>query len=140
MTGYSTVSSVQFQVWRPSPLVEINGCYRLVGSNRFTTVPRNHRVVIVSLPPEDRIQFLPGDVLGFYVEGDRREEGGVVTLGDFSERGDKGYETEEVWYGAVPDIIINPDPNCLFSVGSSGHLSTSKNAAPVISVSYGKHG
>ena len=107
-TGSSIVYSIQFQVWRPSPLVEINGCYSLVGSNRFTTVPQD-RVVTVSPPPEDRIQFLPRDVLGFYVEGAQRDEAGVVTLSDFSERGDNGYETEEVWYDTIPDYPVTFD-------------------------------
>ena len=136
---YDTIASLQFQVWRPSPLVEINGCYSLVGSNRFTTVPQNHGIVTVTPLPEDRVEFIPGDVLGFYVEGSQRDEAGVIVLSDFSERGDKGYETEEAWYGTVPDIIINLNPNCLFSVGPDGHLNTFKHAAPVISVSYGKH-
>ena len=135
--GYGTISSLQFQVWRPSPLVETNGCYSLAGSNRLTTVPPNSSIVVFTLPPDDRIQFQPGDVLGFYVDGAQRlNEAGVVMLNDFSERGDKGYETEQVWYGTVADIIINPDPDCLFSVGLRRHLNTFTNAAPVISVSY----
>lgn len=120
-------------------MVEINGCYSLVGSNRFTTVPQNQSIFIATPLPEDRVEFLAGDVIGFYIEGDQRDEAGVIMLSDFSERGDRGYETEEVWYGTVPDIIINPDLNCLFSVGPNGHLSTNRHAAPVVSVSYGKH-
>ena len=96
-------------------------------------------MVVFSPSSEDRIQFLPGDVLGFYVEGDQRNEVGVVTLNDFSERGDKGYKNEEVWYGTVADIIINPDPDCLFDVGPSRYLYTFTNTAPIISVSYGKY-
>lgn len=139
--AHSTITSLQFQVWRPSPLVETNGCYSLVGSNKFTAVPQNHSVVVVSPLPEDRVEFAPGDVLGFCVKGGRRNDAGlgVVALRDFGQRGDKGYATEEVWYGTVADIIINPDPNCLFSVGPNGHLNTLENAAPVLSVSFGKH-
>ena len=139
--GYDTTASLslQFQVWRPSPSVETNGCYSLVGRNRFTTALQNHSIVIASPLPEDRVEFAPGNVLGFYVESGQGDgAAGVTVLSDFSERGDKSYESEEVWYGTVPDIIINPDPNCLFRVGPSGHLNTSKHAAPVISVSYGK--
>ena len=104
-------------------------------------MPQNHGVVVVSPLPEDRVEFAPGDVLGFYVKGGRRNEAGlgVVALRDFGQRGDKGYVTEEVWYGTVADIIINPDPNCLFSVGPNGHLNTLANAAPVLSVSFGKY-
>ena len=124
------------QVWRPSPDVEANGCYSLVGSNRFTSVPLNSRIALVTPLPHERIQFEPGDVLGFYVEGLQGGNRGVVMLNDLNGQGDGGYETEEVWYATVAVIIVNPDPDCLYDVGHGRQLNTFTNAAPVISVSY----
>ena len=126
--------TLDFQVWRPSPTVESTGCYSLVGSNRFTSVPLNDRVALVTPLPQERIQFQPGDVLGFYVESAREGDRGVVVL---NERRDNGYETEEVWHADISNAVI-PNLNCPFPVGSSRVLNTFTNAAPVISVSYSK--
>ena len=129
--------TLDLQVWRPSPTVETTGCYSLVGSNRFTSVPLNDRVALVTPLPQERIQFQPGDVLGFYVESTRGGDRGVVILNDLSEQGDNGYETEEVWHADISNAVV-PNFNCPFSVGSAGVLNTFTRAAPVISISYCK--
>ena len=91
--------------------------------------------------PQNRIQFQPGDVLGFYVESNRRNNAasrGVVMLSDYRVAGDRGFETEEVWY-ANTDNIAAGDSDCPYAVGSNKTLKSSTNAAPVISVSISEH-
>ena len=91
--------------------------------------------------PQNRIQFQPGDVLGFYVESNRRNNAasrGVVTVSDYRVPGDRGFKTEEVWYADIGNIATG-DSDCPYAVGSNKVLKSSTNAAPVISVSIGEH-
>ena len=126
---------LDLQVWRPSPTVQESGCYSKIGSNSFMSISLDNRTAVnIIPPPQERIQFQHGDVLGFYVESSGRETNGVALLEDFNTTGDKGYETEEVWYANTERFIIS-NPNCLLAVGSRGLLNTFTRAAPVISVS-----
>ena len=136
---FDMVYSLSLQVWRPSPIAEITGCYSLVGNNQFTSVPLSNQVAIVTPLPEDRIQFQPGDVLGFIVENTNRDDGGVVLLMDSLEQDDGGYETEEVWHADASNAVLG-NGQCPFPVGNQPGriLNTFTNAAPVISVSYSK--
>ena len=131
--------TLDLQVWRPSALATSNGCYSLVGSNRFTSISLMNQVAIVTPLPQNRIQFAPGDVLGFFVESahERPNDRGVVILSDRITLGDRGYETEEVWYADMSNPLIGP-AHCPFPVGSSRVLSSFTNAAPVISISVSK--
>ena len=92
--------------------------------------------------PQNRIQFQPGDVLGFYVESTRVSNAasrGVVILNDRTVQGDRGFQTEEVWYANIahhhPSNYHHAYP---YAVGPHGVLNTFTNAAPVISVSTSK--
>ena len=87
--------------------------------------------------PHEQIHFQPGDVLGFYVENSQPVEytSGVMMLCDLNERGDRGYETEEVWYATN---LIFSNAKCLAAVGPGRLLDSSTNVAPIISVSYSK--
>ena len=132
---------LDLQVWRPSPTVRTTGCFSLVGNNRFTSVLVSGGVARVTPLPQNRIQFQPGDVLGFYVESNRRNNAasrGVVTLSDYRTAGDRGFETEEVWYANIGNIAA-AGSDCPYAVGSNKVLKSSTNAAPVISVSMGKY-
>ena len=133
------VYTLDLQVWRPSPTVETSGCYSLVGINRFTSISLVNQVAMVTPLPQERIEFQPGDVLGFYTENPDGKDGGVVILLDSGEQGNNGYETEEVWYADTSNAIVG-NRGCLYPVGSQPgrSLNTFTNAAPVISVSYGK--
>ena len=118
---------LDFQVWRPSP---ITGCYNLVGNNRFTSVSPSSGVAVVTPSPQDYVQFQPGDVLGFYVEGASAPTDGVVILTSPS--------SELVWYASIaPTIASSQNGDCPYSVGRSGILNTLIYGAPVISVSTG---
>ena len=122
--------TLDLQVWRPSPTVKTTGCYKLVGNNSFISVELRDRVVRVTPLPQQRIQFQPGDVLGFYVKSAQRENEGVVLLSDLDIRGDNRYETEEVWYARRPGF--SGISSCPYPVGSSQILNTFTRAAPVI--------
>ena len=134
---YNMVYTLNLQVWRPSPTVENSGCYSLVGNNQFTSVSLFNQVATVTPLPQERIEFQPGDVLGFSLENTDRNVGGVVTLIDSSDQGN--YEIEEVWYADMSNPVIG-HRDCPYPVGSQPGrvLNTFTNAAPVISVSYGK--
>ena len=128
---------LDLQVWRPSPTVHTTSYYSLVGNNRFTSVLLDGGVARVTPLPQTRIQFQPGDVLGFYVESTRVNNAasrGVVLLNDRTVRGDRGFRTEEVWYANTAHYR----PNYPYIVGPHGILNTFTNAAPVISVSTSK--
>ena len=113
------------------------GCYNLVGNNNFTSVVLDSPLTVVKPPPHQRIQFQPGDVLGFYAENANVgfESGGVKMLCDVNVRGDGGYETEEVWYATN---LVYSNANCLAAVGKGKLLDSFTNVAPIISVSYSK--
>ena len=135
--------TLNLQVWKPSPAVETNGCFSLVGANLFTSVSLSSRVAVVTPLPQAQIQFQPGDVLGFYVENARGDGRGVVVLNDLTTQGDGGYETEEVWHADITGAPFGDD-DCPLPVGlpvpgSRRILTESTNAAPVISVSYSKY-
>lgn len=126
-----------FQVWRPSPTVNVTGCYSLVDdfTTSSITITPSEPVARVVPSRQDQLPFQPGDVLGFYVErhgGESFYNDGVVVLIDAS------HTSELVWYASV-DIraaAVQPSQSarCPYPVGTNGVLSSSTHAAPVISV------
>ena len=136
--GNDTMDVLSLQVWRPSPSVNETGCYTLIGNNNFSSVSLESELTSVTPLPHEQIHFQPGDVLGFYVENSQAVEygsSGVMMLCDLNERGDRGYETEEVWYATN---LIFSNAKCLAAVGPGRLLDSSTNVAPIISVSYSK--
>ena len=126
-----------FQVWRPSPTVNETGCYSLVNNFIVRSIsipiqPESEHVARVTPSPQDRLQFQPRDVLGFYVESDgtsSNNDNGVVLL-------DNGSHTSElVWFGRI-DVTAQPSQSgsCPYPVGINGVLNSLTRAAPVISV------
>ena len=123
---------ITFQVWRPSPTVIVDGCYSLVGENRFTSI-RLGGGGLVSETPETSsvIAVQPGDVMGYYTlsrnDPQNRKTEGIRMVNRFS---------DSVWYH-TGSIDIDRAPNCPYPVGtqSNGVLMSSTNAAPVLSVS-----
>ena len=139
--GEDMMYTLDFQVWRPARNVSITGCYSLVGNNRFTQLSPSGGLTESLSPilPEQRIQVQPGDVLGFYVESANNlpDTRGVVLLRDGSVEGDGEYETEEVWYADVNSLVFG-NGICHLAVGPGRALSSSTNAAPVLSVGFSK--
>ena len=129
-----------FQVWRPSPTVNEDGCYSLVNNFiiRSTSLPTNpaiSHVARVTPLPQDQLQFQPGDVLGFYVEshGTRSDnDNGVVFLNN------GGHTSELVWHAKIDETARTSQSrsgSCPYPVGTNRVLSTSRCVAPVISIS-----
>ena len=128
---------LDFQVWRPSPTVNVTGCYSLVDkfAIRSISIPidsENKHVakVIPSLP--DQLLFQPGDVLGFYVESEGRfnQDNGVVLLNNGS------HTSELVWFARINATAQTSESgSCPYPVGAIGVLNSLTHAAPVISVS-----
>ena len=152
---------IQFQVWRPTGT---EGCYELVGYNeppvedtqdesgrrgsRSTTTtgseygilsPVDHCVVL-TVRESERIDFQPGDVVGYYVDRLRdRSNGGIQSIDD---------SDVVVYYKAGlsrQDIksqyaLNGPHPTeCGFPVSDSNSytLSDSSTSAPIISIRLG---
>ena len=125
-----------FQVWRPSPTVNEDGCYSLV--NNFTVrstslaiIPAVSHVARVTPPPKSQLQFQPGDVLGFYVESHgttSNNDNGVVLLGN------RSHTSESVWFASIAQPSQSAG-SCPYPVGANGELTSLTNAAPVISIS-----
>ena len=130
--GHDEEYTLDLQVWRPSPTVDDStgaGQYSLVGNNRFTSISLSDQVAIVTPSPQDYIQFQPGDVLGFYVDGkEDRDEYEVVVLVNPS--------SELVWFASIAPTLATSQTT--YSIGSSGDLNTSIRAAPVISIGIGR--
>ena len=128
-----------FQVWRPSPTINETGCYSLVDNLKVMSIsipsqlaPSEHVARVTPLP-QYQLHFQPGDVLGFYVEshGEGSHPGGddnngVVLLNSAD------YTSELVWYGHAS--ARRWSGSCPYPVGTSGVLSLSTHAAPVISI------
>lgn len=123
--------TLELQVWRPSPTADGARRYSLVGQNRFTSISIKNKVVRVSIPTREQVQFQRGDVIGVYVDGEREGTGIAVLTSD------QGYDTEEVWYtNASRQKVEECVCDCFDS--NSRLLDTSTNVAPVITVSVHK--
>ena len=128
------------QVWRPSPTVNVTGCYNLVDDFLSALIsvalqPVSKRVARVTPSLKDQLQFQPGDVLGFYVEShgsphNSDYDNGVVLLNNGS------HTSELVWFASA-DVTAQTSQSgsCPYPVGITGILNSSAHAAPVISVS-----
>ena len=128
--------NIFFQVWRPSPAVENNGCYSLVGENRFTSINLDDDGLVSETPePSNIISVQPEDVVGYYtfsrkdLDHDKME--GIQL--------DHSNNIDSVWYhsGNDDDTLISGASNCPFPVGTQIDriLTSFTNAAPVLSVS-----
>lgn len=60
--------TIQFQVWRPSSAVAVDGCYGLVGENSFEDITATSDGLVSQTPePSSIIGVSPGDVIGYYM-------------------------------------------------------------------------
>ena len=124
--------TITFQVWRPnSPLpVENDGCYAMIGSNHFPNIVLDSDRVVRETPlASERIEFQPGDVIGFYLIGIDDDNNGMQFADD--EDNAVPYTEETVWF-ATSTIIPGSNPSCQFPVGVGRTLSLSTNLAPLI--------
>ena len=123
-----------FQVWRPSPTVNTDGCYGLVGENRFPSITLGDQGLVSETPePTNIITVQPRDVVGFFVISHRANTNDGIYL-------DSNFNEESVWYhrNTVDDPLVGiADPAiCPHPVGSQTNrvLISSTNAAPILSV------
>ena len=128
-----------FQVWRPSPTVQDNGCYSLVGENRFTGITFDKDDPVSETPePSNIISVRPGDVVGYYTfsrdDPDNMGSQGIQLETDYTD--------DIVWYLADfdTDSITLEATNCPLPVGDGPDsiLTSLTNAGPVLSVSISK--
>ena len=159
---------IQFQVWRPTGT---EGCYELVGynipldnaneterniSDSGTIIEREgffspsglnnqlHRCVVLSVRESKQIDFMAGDVVGYYVDrfqnGNDRDDGGIQWIEDSGVevhfRDDLPRQDIKSQYA----LVNGPNPTeCGFPVSDGTTdlhtLSTVSTSAPIISVS-----
>ena len=159
---------IQFQVWRPTVT---EGCYELVGYNiplddaneeernisdsgtiiereGFLSPPGDnndplHRCVVLPVRESKQIDFMEGDVVGYYVDrfnnGDDRDDGGIQWIEDSEVvvhyKADLPREDIKSQYA-----LNGPNPTeCGFPESDSNlyTLSDSSTSAPIISFSLG---
>ena len=131
------VYSITFQVWRPLPTVDSDGCYSLVGEDVYTNIQLiegEGGLVNRTLDPSSFISVQPGDVLGYFTFLDD-EDGGI--------QHDPEFNTESVWYHTNTDQspLISRRMSCPFPVGVDAVtrvLTTFSSFGPVFSVDIGK--
>ncbi len=124
------VYSINFQVWRPSPTVNADGCYSLVGENIFPSISFPEGGLVSETPaPSNIITVRPGDVVGYFTMSRGGDDEGIQLETDFND--------EAVWYNGG-DLMSNGGESCPFPVGPTRTLSASTNAAPVLSIGISK--
>ena len=131
---------IHFQVWRPSPGTEIDGCYALVGENVLSDAVATADGLISTTPgPDDIIRVSPGDVIGYYSQSGSEED--MVGATTTEVLLDTSYADEVVWYhtNSPEDPLISSGfRTCPFPAGPNKALGSFINAAPVISIDMGK--
>ncbi len=119
------VYSVKFQIWRPSD----NNRYVKIGENSFPSVTFVAESVINETPNvTEQLNFQPGDVVGYYLEDNEDQNGGVQF--------DSNFDLEELWYVTGNSALQD---ECLLEVGSAGDLSMSTTLGPLISISLSEY-
>ncbi len=113
-------------------MVETNGCYSMLGYDRYSGILGDRGLVTKVPKPSQRISFRTGDVVGMlivrsYNSGPKK--GGIKV--------DTSYSEEKVWYHKV-DQLVPGEKSCPLPVGPGRQLGNSINAAPLLSIQTGK--
>ncbi len=122
----TTAHSIKFQIWRP--LGDNSPQYEKIGENAFSPATLTDSYIAATPLPSEQIDFQPGDVVGYYLEDDDRQDGGVQF--------DDGFTSEELWYATGNSNLQNDN---LLEVGNAGDLSMSTNLGPIISISISEY-
>ena len=127
--------TIHFQVWRPSPTVESDGCYSMVGENRFSGTLSRDGGAVLTPSPANVISVRPGDVVGYYQTANRNGSG--ILLNEDLLR------NETVWYQVNPEPglpMTTGDESCPVPVGMQPDriLTSSHSLGPIISLLIGK--
>ena len=114
--------------------MESDGCYSLVGENRFTSITFSNDILSATPEATNRISFRPNDVIGFLsITNRNNQNAGIIFDGDLNR--------ETVWYhtgGSDSDPLVADGPACPYPVGSGRTLASSTSQGPAISISYGE--
>ena len=127
------VYDIYFQVWRPSPTVQENGCYRMVGENRYTRISLGRGGLVSEIPePSNILTVQHGDVVGYFTISRKGINEGIQLKNDDSQ------SVDSVWYETITgsELLNAGAPHCPFPVGAGTDriLASFTNAAPVLSV------
>ncbi len=128
---------ITFQVWRPSPTVQSNGCYSLVGQNEFTSFSFSNGglVQLTPTPPSNPIiTAQPGDVVGYYTNSRMGADNGIQLDSD------SNFTENMIWYRSVADgsLTSSGDNACPYPIGPGRYLSSSMAAALILRINSGK--
>ena len=131
--------SITIQMWRPLLSVDSDGCYSLVGDDRYADIQLiegEGGLVNRSLDPSSFISVQPGDVLGYFTFLDNDEDGGI--------QHDPEFNMESVWYhtSTVDGPLMTRGALCPFPVGEDVNtrvLRTFSSLGPIFSVNIGKY-
>ena len=134
--GHNMKYDITFQVWRPSPTVQDNGCYSLVGQNIFTSVIllQSGLVQLTPTPPTNTIITAQSrDVLGYYT----KKNGGNPNEGIQLERLNN-YNNNIIWWYRSENHPCGNE--CSLQVGTESDrvLRSSTGAAPMLKISTSK--
>ena len=132
------VYTINFQVWRPSPTVDSDGCYGIVEEDIYANIKLiegENGLVNRTLAPSSFISVQPGDVVGYFTSLDDNKDGGI--------QHDPEFNMESVWYHTHTDddpLVSRGDSQlCLFPVGEDAVLRTFSSFGPIFSVDIGKY-
>ncbi len=125
---------ITFQIWRPSPTIQENGCYSLVGQNVFTSITFMNNVPVILVPQDNYVIAQAGDVVGYSTNSrGNRNEG--IQLDQRDE-----YSQNMVWYHPHDGSLEIGNQNCPFPIGSEADriLRTLTHAAPMLRIKTSK--
>ena len=127
--GRNEEYELELQVLRPLPVDQNNiQCFSLVGSYSQTGGPDN-RCILIDIPSVDQIPVQPGDVVGFYSDRLRNDNGDVQL--------DASREDVTVFYRERASIPAPIPSSCMFIAGPL-NIDSTTTAAPVITVVVGR--
>ncbi len=119
------VYSIKLQIWRPAG----NNRYVKIGENSFPSLTLADASLVEEVPVvSEQLDFQPGDVVGYYLEDNINQDGGVQF--------DSSFNVEELWYATGNSALQD---ECLLEVGSAGDLSVSTTLGPIISITLSEY-
>ena len=129
------IYELELQVLRPLPVEQDDiQCFSVVGNYSQTGGPNFppddiDRCILIDIPPDGQIPVQPGDVVGFYSDLLRNDDGGVQL--------NESREDVTVFYRERASIPAPNPSSCMFIAGPN-NIDTTTRAAPVITVVVGK--
>ena len=111
--------------------MQSDGCYSLVGENRFTSITLANGLVSETPEATNVVSVRPGDVVGYFSITELSSNGGIQLHHELLTR-------ETVWYhtSTGDNPLMAGVQSCPFPVGSESDriLSSSTNLGPIVSI------